>query len=208
MFARLKALALAAAVAGAFLVAPAHADYVFSGSGTSGNLFPGVEPWVFNADGGAAAGSPGNNWGSPGVNEGITAYSHADAAFGFDITFTGGGTILPGSVTIGNNAGCGGGTSGGTTFCTISPTNIWIATQTGASSLAFRAQDPSFFLTTGQSYFVNIFFAGETPTSFTGRWLTDFTPTPVPVPEPASMALFGAGLLGLGLARRRRRQQA
>lgn len=61
-----------------------------------------------------------------------------------DITFTGGGIITPGSIDIGNGAACAGDTSGGTTFCTISPTNIWIAFQTGPDSVDFRAQNASF----------------------------------------------------------------
>ena len=194
MFQELKALAVAAVVAGAMVASPAQADYVFSGSGLTGNLFPGAEPWEFNAHG-------SNSWGSPGVGNGTTPYSHPLAAYGFDISFTGGGTIVPEEVTIGNGAACTGGPSGGTTFCTISPTDIWIATITGPSSIAFRAQDSNFFISQGQDYFVNIMLTGGTPTSFEGRWLTEFTPS---VPEPASMALFGVALAGIAAARRRR----
>lgn len=199
MFAKLKGVALAAVAAGAMMAAPAQADYLFSGAGASGNLFPGVEPWSFNFNTSGGI----NNWGSPGVGAGTTTYSHDAPAFGFDITFEGGGTILPGSIEIGNSAGCQGSTSGGTTFCTIGPQNIWIATQVGPSSIAFRAQDDSFDLVEGQPYFVNIMFEGETPTSFTGRWVTTFSPDPVTVPEPGSLALFGTALAFV-LARRRR----
>ena len=197
MRARLTALAVATMVVGSLAAMPAQADYLFSGAGGSGNLFPGVEPWSFNF-----TGSP--NWGSPGVGAGTTLYSHLDAAYGFDISFTGGGTIMPGSIEIGNGASCDGNLEGGTTFCTLGPENIWIATQTGPSSIAFRAQSESFDIVQGQSYFVNVLFADDiTPTGFEGRWLTDFSPT-VDTPEPASMALLGLGLAGLGVVRRRR----
>ncbi|HSV55158.1 MAG TPA: PEP-CTERM sorting domain-containing protein [Burkholderiaceae bacterium] len=192
-----------AAIAFAVCAAPAQADYVFSGAGMSGNLAPGVESWSFNFDGGAAAGSPGNNWGSPGVGAGLRPYSRAEAAYGFDITFVGGSGFLAGSVATGNGAACAGSTFGGTTFCTISDTNIWIATVVDANTIAFRAQDESFVLETGQNYFVNIFFAGATPTSFSGRWLTEFSPDPGTVPEPGTLALLGLAAAALALTRRK-----
>ncbi|MEO7937362.1 MAG: hypothetical protein ABIR55_01965, partial [Burkholderiaceae bacterium] len=73
--------ALAAAIAFAALAAaPAHADYVFSGGGTSGALNADAEGWSFNFDGGATPGNAGNNWGSPGVGAGVTEYSRLDTA--------------------------------------------------------------------------------------------------------------------------------
>ncbi len=99
-----------------------------------------------------------------------------------------------------------GATGGGTTFCTIEPgpDNIWIAFQTGPSSISFRAQNASFNLDPGQQYFVNVFFQGDLPTGFEGVWLTSFAPDPTRVPEPASLALFGLALAGLAASARRK----
>jgi hypothetical protein len=177
------------------LTGHANANYAFSGSGSSGYLDPSVsgEPWEIPAQSGA----PG--WGSPGISYGITAYTQSEAAYGLDITFTGGGEITPGSIAIGNGAGCAGDTTGGTTFCTISPTNIWEAFQTGPNSVDFRAQNASFNITQGEEYFVNVLYTGAAPTSFTGVWLTSFSPGVVP--EPATWLLFGCGMMGLAAVR-------
>jgi hypothetical protein len=204
---------LAPVVIGLFALAAtpaAHANYVFSGTGTSGNLDGSSEPWVINADGGSMETGYLDNWGSPGVGYSITAYSRADAAYGMSITFSGGGTINDNSIAIGNGANCAGSTAGGSTFCTFSPNDFWVAFLTSPSTIEFRAQDPSFYLSNGQNYFVNIFFDGAAPTSFSGKWLTEFAPDPgtVPVPEPAAIGMFGTGLFALGLMlmlRRRRR---
>jgi len=179
----------------------ANADITFSGSGPSGVLSAPSETWVFNADGGAPVTGYLNNWGSPGVGFGEVVSGETVPVFGMKITFSGGGTIDAPSIAIGNGAGCAGTTTGGTTFCTDSPTDIWLATQTGADSIEFTAQNPTYYLNPGQLYFVNIFFDGATPTSFTGEWLTEYSPTP----EPSSLMLLGSGALALlgGLRRRK-----
>jgi hypothetical protein len=97
-----------------------------------------------------------------------------------EITFTGAGPIKSGSIAIGDGADCAGDETGGTTFCTIGPTDIWEGFTTGPDSVDFLAQSASFDLTPGQEYFVNILFSGSSigDPSFTGEFLTSFTPTP------------------------------
>ncbi len=189
----LKLSSLAVALVAAVSAAPAHADFAFSGSGATGFLNGASETWTFSADG-------GSDWGSPGVGLGVTPYSRGVAAFGFDINFKDGGRILPGSVALGNASACAGSSGGGTTFCTVGPLDIWDAFQIDDHTIDFRAQNPTFFISPGQSYFVNVFFEGALPTAFSGRWVTDFSPK---VPEPSVLALFGIAALALGLSRRK-----
>jgi hypothetical protein len=187
-------LATFALICAGALVGTARADYLFSGSGSSGTLVGSSETWTFNFDGGAPVTGYLNDWGSPGVGAGVDTYGETAPAFGFQITFSGGGTVDPASIAIGNGADCIGSTGGGTTFCNTFSDDIWQAFQTGPDSISFLAQDASFDMVQGQQYFVNIFFDGDTPTSFTGSWITSFTPNPTP--EPSSLLLLGTGLLG------------
>jgi len=188
----------------------AKADIPFSGTGSNGVLSSPSETWYFNYDGGAASTQYLNNWGSPGVNNGLVPSGESVNIYGMEITFTGGGAINADSISTGNSSACMGSTGGGTTFCTASR-DIWVASLVGADSIDFLAQNSSFYLAPGDKYFVNIFFDGATPTGFTGKWLTDFTPNPPgsETPEPSSILLLGSGLLSLGgrLVLRRRRVQ-
>ena len=180
----------------------AHADYAFSGSGSSGTLIGASETWSFNADGATLEA----DWGSPGVGLGVVPYGESSPAFGMTLNFTGGGTIDAASVAIGNGASCAGNTNGGSTFCTIGPMDIWVATVTSPTSIKFTAQNPTYYLSQGQDYFVNVFFKGSTPTGFTGSWLTTYSPGGVP--EPTSWALMMLGVGGIGLVMRRRVRNA
>lgn len=200
-------LAALAGVALMLATTQARADYMFSGSGSSGTLVSSSETWRFNADGGAGSTGGLNNWGSPGVGVGVATYAESMNAFGMILTFTGGGQINAASITTGNGANCLGSTHGGTTFCNTNnyPGDIWVATQTGSDSISFEAQNANYYLANGTPYFVNVFFDGATPTAFTGSWQTSFQPT---VPEPTTMALLGTAVLGLGVVRRRRRRRS
>jgi hypothetical protein len=190
------------------LATPASADFVFTGSGSSGTFVgQASEPWELNADGG----NP-NNWGSPGVGNSTTPYLEGVAAFGLDLTFFGVGPIDPASIIIGNGANCIGASSGGTTFCNepFGAEGIWNAFLTGPNSIAFRAQNVGQILDPGELFFVNVFFTDSTPPtnfSFNGVWITEFSPTPN-VPVPAALPLFATGLAAIGLLARRRKKQA
>lgn len=206
-FMKLHALLFASVIGLASAVTPASANFVFSGSGTSGN-FTGQagEPWSLNFSG------PPDNWGSPGVGAGTTPYLEGVSAFGMDVTFFGVSPIDPAQIIVGNGAACVGAGGGGTTFCNapFGTAGIWQAFQTGPDSISFRAQDVSQILDPNELFFVNVFFlpstAAPTDFRFEGAWLTEFSPNPTPL--PAALPLFATGLGALGLLGWRRKKKA
>ncbi|GGA65637.1 hypothetical protein GCM10011507_16530 [Edaphobacter acidisoli] len=168
----------------------------FSGSGSSGTIAPG-EPWVANGGG-------TTSWGSPGLNQGVLAWSGSVSNItDLSITFTG----LPQGVVI-DDLGtiCGGGAYGGTVLCTGTTgaylPYLWTSTiSNGGDTITFDAL-PGVTLGPGQSYFLNILFSGSEgdTVNFTGGWSSPST-----VPEPGTVWLMSAGCAALGdLVRRRR----
>jgi hypothetical protein len=107
------------------------------------------------------------------------------------------GIVLdPNQVILGNNSGCAGGSTGGTTFCASPFSTPWTATLIGTNEVLFKSSGDD--LTNGDIFFVNVFFEGGDPNGvfFSG----EFTP----VPEPASPMLLGSGLLALAAGLRRK----
>lgn len=188
--------AFSALLCAGVLAGTAFADSTFNGSGTSGTLVNSSETWLIQTNGNLG------NWGSPGVGQSVARYGESAPAYGLALTFSGGSPIDVASIAAGNTVACVGNTSGDTTFCTI-PSALWKAFQTGPDSIDFLAQSASADLIQSQQYFVNVFFSGAAPTSFSGVWLTSFTPTPpASTPEPSSIVLLATSLLALaGLAR-------
>ena len=187
----------------------AKADIPFSGSGSSGTLSSaaGSEPWYFNYE---ASGSV-PDWGIPGVGNTLTTSGLTQDVYALLVTFTSEDADVDlGSIATGNGAGCLGGTSGGSTFCTFADSSgdsaeLWEAYWIGPDEVEFLAVSPSDYLAPGQYFFTNVFFGnGVTPSSFTGEWLTEYQPDPVP--EPTTLLYLGTGLVALGTTLLRRRR--
>jgi hypothetical protein len=144
-----------------------------------------------------------DNWGIPGVGDGITPYLGSVPVYGFEVSFANvGAPIDSSSIPLGNNCG---NSPGGTLFCTISPTNIWKAFQTGPDSIEFLAQNASSALQPDQLFFVNVFFTSA-PSETATATFAFIDPTPL----PAALPLFsgGLGLIGWLLQRRKRKAAA
>jgi len=162
---------------------------------------PGPSPTgVFDADLGFCGGGTQQDWGIPGVDQGTTPYLGSVPAYGFEVTFSGGiGTIDSSSILLGNETACAGSSGGGTTFCTISESvdDIWVAFQTGPRSIDFLAQDPSFYLSPNQSFFVNVFFNGD-PYMANYVFIDTFSPNLAAAPLPSTWLMLLSGFIGLG----------
>jgi hypothetical protein len=177
-------------------LSPAEADYAFGGSGTTGSLVSPGETWTTNFDGGAAATGFHDNWGSPGVFAGVVPYGQIQPAIGFEITFAADSVITASTITTTNFGFL------ETTFFNTSTISVWTASLIGPNSIEFFAPSPSAYLTTGQNYFVNVYFDTPAPTSFSGSFIT------AAVPEPSTWAMMILGFAGIGAMAYRRRKSA
>jgi hypothetical protein len=170
-------------------------DIDFSGSGPSGTLQTG-QPFAYDFDGGVFE----PDFGIPGVGAGLATWEGPTVS-SFEITFNlpAGVEIDPAMVAQGQIGDCVGGPAGGTAFCAQPYTTPWTAQLIGSNQLIFTAT-PGNYLTTGDPFFLNIFFTGGDPNgaSFSGAFTAS-------TPEPSSFLLLGSGLLGTITYLRRRK---
>jgi hypothetical protein len=170
-------------------------DIPFSGSGSDGTLQTG-QPFAYDFDNGVFE----PDFGIPGVGNGLATWE-GPTVTSFEIIFNlpAGVVIDPAMVEQGQTGDCVGGPAGGTAFCAQPYTTPWTAQLIGTNELVFTAT-PGNYLTSGDPFFLNIFFSGGDPNgaSFSGAFSYS-------TPEPSSILLLGSGLLGTVTFLRRRK---
>lgn len=159
-------------------MAKAQTDITFSGSAESGSIAPG-ESYNFDTFG-------GNNWGPPGVGDGVEAWNGASGVTEFSVSFA-----LPVSDAISSFDGC---------DCSEGDES-WTEISSTSDSLLLGLSTP---MAHGDDFFINLYSSGLTGSvPFTGEWIY-----PTPEPDAALLWLTGIGLVILSLRVFRRAEKS